>query len=50
MSWFSELAGKAEAFLERVDQATATTIQNKKWISQRVKQTVTLLIRKFLIS
>lgn len=28
MSWFSELAGKAEAFLERVDQATATTIQN----------------------
>ena len=28
MSWFTELAGKAEAFLERVDQATATTIQN----------------------
>ena len=28
MSWFSDLAGKAEAFLERVDQATATTIQN----------------------
>ena len=28
MSWFSELAGKAEAFLERVDQAAATTIQN----------------------
>lgn len=28
MSWFSELAGKAEAFLERVDQATATTLQN----------------------
>ena len=28
MSWFSDLAGKAEAFLERVDQAAATTIQN----------------------
>ncbi|XP_065920078.1 golgin subfamily A member 5-like isoform X2 [Dysidea avara] len=28
MSWFSELAGKAEAFLDRVDQATATTLQN----------------------
>lgn len=28
MSWFTDLAGKAEAFLERVDQATATTIQN----------------------
>jgi len=34
MSWFSELAGKAEAFLERVDQATATTLQNVQSPSQ----------------
>ena len=27
-SWFSELAGKAEAFLDRVDQATASTLQD----------------------
>ena len=36
MSWFSELAGKAEAFLERVDQATATTIQNSQTPSRDV--------------
>ena len=36
MSWFSELAGKAEAFLERVDQAAATTIQNAQTPSHDV--------------
>ena len=28
MSWLSDLAGKAEAFLDRVDQATASTLQD----------------------
>ena len=27
MSWFSELAGKAEALLDRMDQAAATSLQ-----------------------
>ena len=27
-SWFSDLAGKAEAFLDRMDQATASTLQD----------------------
>ena len=27
-SWFSEIAGKAEAFLDRMDQATASTLQD----------------------
>ena len=32
-SWFSELAGKAEAFLDRVDQATASTLQDSGLVS-----------------
>ena len=28
MSWLTDLAGKAEAFLDRVDQATASTLQD----------------------
>ena len=31
MSWFSELAGKAEALLDRMDQAAASSLQVNGW-------------------
>lgn len=34
MSWFSDLAKGAEALLEKVDQSTASALQNEKNLSQ----------------
>ena len=41
-SWFSDLAGKAEAFLDRVDQATASTLQDAGIVKNTPKSNTSL--------
>lgn len=47
MSWFTDLAGKAEAFLDRMDQATASTLQDAGIVKGTPKSSTSMVTQSY---